>query len=268
MKSVEPSSLSASDRRSRVAEIVIEQGFARVSDLSKQFAVSEVTLRADLDALALGGRIQRVHGGAVPGVQLGERPFSVAARVDSKAKNAIAQAAADLVTSGESVMIDVGTTTTAVARALLHRSDLKDVTVFTNALNIALEMEAGADRFTVVVTGGTLRDLQHSLVDPFASSAIAQFHPTTAFIGCNGIHRDAGVTNINAPEADVKRAMVRAAKRAVVVADSHKLGTIALAKVCDVSQVDLLITDSAAAPDIVAGLEEMGTSVHIARRAT
>ena len=109
-------------------------------------------------------------------------------------KAAIGRRAADLVWPGATVVLDVGTTTTAVARALLQRTDLEGVTVVTNGLTIASELEAALDRFTVMLTGGTLRRMQHSLVDPMAGLLLDQVHADLAIIGCNGVDPHAGVT--------------------------------------------------------------------------
>ena len=98
------------------------------------------------------------------------------------------------------------------------------MTVITNGLTIALELEKAIPRFQVIVTGGTLRPLQHSLVEPLATTVLRELHADLAFIGCNGVHPANGITNINLPEADLKRVMVDAAERSIVVADGSKIG--------------------------------------------
>jgi DeoR family transcriptional regulator of aga operon len=108
-----------------------------------------------------------------------------------------------------------------------------------------------------------VRPLQHSLVNPFGSLILEQISAHIAFIGCNGVDADRGVTNLNFAEAEVKRAMLKAAREVVVVADASKLGVVEAARVCAVSEVDLVVTDAGAAADIVANLELAGTSVHV-----
>lgn len=169
-----------------------------------------------------------------------------------------------MVASGETVLLDVGTTTTAVARALIARTDLRDVTVFTTALNVALELEGAYPRITVVVTGGTVRPLQHSLVNPLATVLLGKINATIAFIGCNGVDVRGGVTNINLPEAEIKRAMLLAARRRVIVADGSKLGEVELAKVCDLEEVSLVITDQTADPAVVGEIQAVGCEVELA----
>jgi DeoR family transcriptional regulator of aga operon len=252
-------------RQERIVALVRERGFARVTELSERFGVSTVTVRTDLQALEGHGRVRRIRGGAVPpGVVPSEQPFEVSARELATEKTRIGEHAARLVSSGDTVIIDVGTTTTAIARALLARTELQNVIVFTNAMNIALELEAASPRISVVVTGGTVRPLQHSLVNPLATVILEGVNASIAFIGCNGVDPRGGVTNLNLPEAEVKRAMLRAARRRVVVADGSKLGEVELAKVCDVDDVSLVISDRTADPSVVAELAVQGCQVEFA----
>jgi len=230
--------------------LIEQRVFARVTELSREFGVSAVTVRTDLDALEAEGGIRRIRGGAVPfdAARLGERSFEEAAVEAAAAKARIAAAAADLLEPGMSVLLDVGTTAAAVAREILRRDRLRDLTVITNGLSIALLLEPAVPQLQVVVTGGTLRPLQHSLVAPLASQVLARVHADVALIGCNGVHAEAGVTNINLPEAEVKAAMIAAAARTVVIADGSKIGRVHLGWIADTSAVDVLITDPAA-PD-------------------
>jgi DeoR family transcriptional regulator of aga operon len=212
-------------RRDRLEALVAADGFVRVADAAARLGVSEVTIRGDLRDLAGAGRIRRVHGGAMA-VRSEQREHSVesSSRRDADLKRAIGRRAAAFVETGMSILLDVGSTTHAVAQALVDRVDLTELVVVTNGLGIALALEAAMPRFTVVVTGGTLRPLQHSLVDPIASATLAQLHVDLAIIGCNGIDRDGTVTNINLPEAEVKRAMLRSASTAILVAEGAKVG--------------------------------------------
>ncbi len=251
-------------RRERIAAAVESSEFVRVADLSAQFGLSEVTIRSDLDQLSRSGLVRRVHGGAVASGPRPERAFEETAATNAAEKDRIAQEAASLVQDGETVIIDVGTTTTAVARALVARQDLRDVVVFTNALNIALLLEAAIPRFTVVVTGGTLRPMQHSLVDPLGGFLLERIHASLVVLGCNGVDASAGVTNVNLPEADIKRRMLRAAARSVVVADGTKIGEVALAQLCQVGDVDLFITGASADSARLAELREHGAAVTVA----
>ncbi len=249
-------------RHERIAELIGEQGFVRVTDLAMRFGVSAVTIRSDLQVLEAHGRLHRIRGGAVPFTAIpSEQPFEAAERALAPEKARIGRHAAQLVAPGETVLLDVGTTTTAVARALTARPELTEVTVLTNALNIAVELEAAYPRITVVVTGGTVRPLQHSLVNPLATRLLSEIHGSICFLGCNGIDARRGVTNVNLPEAEVKRAMLLAARRRVIVADGSKFGEIELAKVCDTHEVSTVITDPSADPTVIAEIENTGCEV-------
>jgi DeoR family transcriptional regulator, aga operon transcriptional repressor len=257
--------LPVSVRRERMLELIGRAGFARVGELSEAFQVSDVTVRSDLDALDRDQSIRRVHGGAVLRGPGGREPsFEEALASSADETRRIAEAAAAMVEPGSSVLLDVGTTTAGVARALADRDDLDDVTVITNGLSIALELERAIPRFQVVVTGGTLRPLQHSLVEPLASLLLERVHADLAFIGCTGVDPDGGISNVNLPEADLKRAMVGCASRAVVVADGSKLGRTHLGRIAGIEEVSGLVTGESAPAEVVARLREAGLPVVVA----
>ena len=260
-------SLPASTRRQRMLELIGRDGFARVADLGEAFRVSEVTVRNDLDLLDEQRAIRRVHGGAVlrGAAEPREPSFEESVGTSAAEKMAIAQRAAAIVRPGSSLILDVGSTTAAIASALVAREELVDVTVITNGLTIALELEQAIPRFQVIVTGGTLRPLQHSLVEPMALTVLRELHADLAFIGCNGVHPANGITNINLPEADLKRVMVEAAERAIVVADGAKIGRTHLGRVAAIDEVDELITGESADARTLDSLRETGLEVVVAR---
>ncbi|HEY4268803.1 MAG TPA: DeoR/GlpR family DNA-binding transcription regulator [Galbitalea sp.] len=256
------------DRRDRLAELVRRRGFVRVRDAADLLGVSDVTIRGDLSALETAGELVRIHGGAMPTRAGDAQPAefaleqSVALAVDAKERIGIAAAA--LVSSGQSIILDVGSTALAVANALVRRDDLADISIITNGLSIALALEAALPRFTVVLTGGTLRPLQHSLVNPGASAFLESVHADLAIIGCNGIDRANGVTNVNFPEAEIKRRMLASSTRRVLVADAEKLGQTHLGVIGAVTDFDVLITSEAADPATVESLRAAGLDVLLA----
>ena len=257
---------SPNERRERMLALIKEREFARVGDLSDRFGISEVTVRSDLAALAERGQIHRIHGGAIPRAAPGqERPFEESETSFAVEKLAIGRAAAELVRDGESVIIDVGTTAVATARALAARTELCDVVVFTNGLKTALELESAVPRIAIVVLGGTLRPLQHSLVDPLATHILDQISVGTLLLCCNGVHPTGGVTNINLPEAEIKQHMLRVARRRIVLVDGSKIGRIELAQLCEIDQIDMIITGESADPSILDSLKEQGCEVWVAR---
>ena len=244
----DPGSVPAAVRRSRMRQFIASRGYAKVSDLSRELGVSEVTIRADLSVLERDDVIVRTHGGAMladsPSALESalERSFEAALAASSDEKRRIGLGAVDLIESGSSVILDVGTTTTAIADALLARDDLEDVVLITSSISVALVLEPLIPRFTVIVTGGSLRPLQHSLVAPYAADVLATLHADLAFIGCTGVDAVGGVTNVNLPETEIKRAMRQAAERAVVVADSTKLGRTQLGRIGGPADFSLLLT--------------------------
>jgi DeoR family transcriptional regulator, aga operon transcriptional repressor len=251
-------------RRERMLAEIKEREFMRVGELSSRFGVSEVTVRGDLDSLAARGKVHRVRGGAIPRlIPNQEQPFEDSVSSFAAEKVAIAQAAAALLEDGETALLDVGTTAAATARAIAARTELDDVVVFTNGLKTALELEQGAPRITVVVLGGTLRPLQHSLVDPLATLILEQISVKTVFLGCNGVDPVGGVTNINLPEAEVKKRMLSVASRRIVLADGSKVGRVEVARLCGIDDVDMVITGHSAEPAVVDALRDRGCDVRV-----
>lgn len=254
---------AAPQRRERLALLVADRGFARVVDLARELRVSEVTVRTDLAALEAEGRVTRVHGGAMPRGLVAERESSLEQSRTrlARAKRAIAVETAGRVRSGESVLLDVGSTALAVAHELVARPELDELVVVTNGLAIALALEPAIPRFTVVVTGGTVRSLQHSLVNPLATTLLDDVRVDLAILGATGVDAVAGVTNVNLPEAEVKRRMVACASRRVLAADASKLGRVHLGRVCGLDELDELITDDAAPDAALAPLRAAGLRV-------
>ena len=251
-------------RRERMLAEIKAREFVRVRELSNRFGVSEVTVRGDLDSLAAKGKVHRVRGGAIPRlIASHEQPFEDSVLSFAAEKVAIGQAAAALLEDGETVLMDVGTTAAATARAIAARTELNDVVVFTNGLKTALELEPASPRITVVVLGGTLRPLQHSLVDPLAMLILEQISVKTVLLGCNGVDPLGGVTNINLPEAEVKKRMLGVAARRIVLADGGKLGRVEVARLCGVDDVDMVITGRSADPAVVEALRDRGCDVQL-----
>lgn len=260
-----PRPLPARIRRDHMIALLRDHEFLRVSELADRFEVSEVTVRADLDALEQRGQLRRVRGGAVPrAATQAEQRFEEAEVAAATQKRAIGRAAAALIEDGDTIVLDVGTTTTAVAHSLADRSDISDVTAFTSSLTIAMALERAHPHVSVVVTGGTLRPKQHSLVEPLAGLVLSSINARKAFIGCNGVDIDRGVTNVNLPETEIKRMVLRASQQRIVCADSSKLGQVSLAHVCGLDEVDLLITDDQADPELLAALRNTGLAVTVA----
>ena len=256
------STLETQARRDRILALLRQNGQVRVADLAKPLGVSQVTVRADLEALEREGRLRRLRGGAVLWeTRRFELPLEVTRTLHAKEKEAIGKRAAALVRDGDVVILDVGSTTTEMAKAL--SPGLKDVVVITSALNIALLLE-GHPGISVIVTGGRLRPLQHSLVNPFGTLLLEELNADKAFLGCNGVHPERGFTNTNLEEAEIKKAMVRAAREVYFLADHSKLLQVATAKIAPLSAAKALITDRKAEKEVLEALEKAGLAVEVA----
>lgn len=247
-------------RRRDLLQLISARGFVRVTDASAELGVTEVTIRADLTELEKRGAVVRVHGGAMLPETIREPTLESAREQQASAKRAIGEHTAALLRSGDSIFLDVGSTALAVATAVVERRDLHDLVIVTNGLSIALALEPALSRLSVIVTGGSLRPLQHSLVNPYASQLLDSLRFDLAIIGCNGVDAQAGVTNVNLPETEVKRHAMRQSSRCVLIADGSKLGVTEIGVIAPVSDFESLITAGATA-EAVAPLAAAGLRV-------
>ncbi|MFC4452891.1 DeoR/GlpR family DNA-binding transcription regulator [Deinococcus sonorensis] len=247
------------DRQHSVLQLLEDRESVSVSELSALLLVSEVTVRSDLKALAGRGLVRRTRGGVARPLGLPERTLEESSRQQAAVKRRIGQRAASLVRDGQTVFLDVGSTTTEIARHLSPA--LRGVTVVTNGLNIALELER-LPGLHIIVTGGSLRRLQHSLVNPYGLELLGRIRADLLFLGCNGLDVQHGVTNANFDEAEIKSRMAEYARSVVVVADHSKLGTVARAHVLPARQVQVLITGRQASPDQLRPLQAVIPTIH------
>jgi DeoR/GlpR family transcriptional regulator of sugar metabolism len=233
----------ARQRQERILDAVRAHGGARVSELVRLLGVSEMTVRRDIATLADRGLVARVHGGAtaLDGRSADEPGFQAKSAMALAEKRAIARIAAGLVQPGDSVALSAGTTTFAVAEALLGVAGL---TVVTNSLAAArlLHDNAREDQ-TVVLTGG-VRTPSDALVGPVAVSALRVLHVDWLFLGVHGMDAEAGLTTPNLVEGETNRALVACARQVAVVADSSKWRVVGLCSMAGLDEVDVLITDS------------------------
>jgi DeoR/GlpR family transcriptional regulator of sugar metabolism len=233
----------AQQRQERILEAVRAHGGARVSELVTVLGVSEMTVRRDIATLAGRGLVTRVHGGAtaLDGRSTDEPGFLAKSAMALVEKAAIARAAADLVQPGDSVALSAGTTTYAVAEALLG---VPDLTVVTNSLPAArLLHESAREDHAVVLTGG-VRTPSDALVGPVAVGALRGLHVDWLFLGVHGIDEQAGLTTPNLVECETDRALMACARQVVVVADSSKWRVVGLSSIAALDEVDVLIVDS------------------------
>jgi DeoR family transcriptional regulator, aga operon transcriptional repressor len=247
------------ERRRHILEILNREGRVMVGDLAKHFRTSQVTIRKDLDVLQAEGRIYRSHGGALPtrGTSALDDPtLREKEKLHRKEKLRIADAAAGMVREGQVVILDSGTTNTAIARALRK---FENLTIITNAVNIAAELSGSS--LEVILTGGTLRKNSFSLVGPIAEETLRRLNGDILFLGVDGFDVHHGLTTPNQFEAKVNRAMMDVAKRVVAVCDSSKFGRRSLAAISAPSGVHQLITDRGIPKPDLAALRKAGIQV-------
>ncbi len=242
----------AEERQQRIAERARTAGRVDVAALAADFEVTTETIRRDLTALERQGVVKKVHGGAIPLERIGFEP-TVAARdtVQTAAKERIAAAALAEVPAEGAILLDAGTTTARIAQSLPVDRDL---TVVTNDVLIA-SLLAAKPRLTVLIVGGKVRGRTMAAVDDWALRALAETFVDVAFMGANGISVERGLTTPDTGEAAVKRAMINAARKTVVVADHTKVGNDCLARFGTLDQVDLFVTDTGLDDDLAEDLE-------------
>jgi DeoR family transcriptional regulator of aga operon len=248
------------ERLSDILDRVAERGSVNVAELAAQLDVSGATIRRDLQMLHHQGLLMRTHGGAMPNRTGIERPIRYRVARQHEEKRRIGAAAARLVDDGAVVGMTGGTTGTEVARAL---ADRRDITVVTNALNIAAELMTRPD-IRLVVVGGNARHASYELVGPAAEAMVGQYHFDLAFIGTDGFTASQGCTTHDEMEAHTDLAFIRQASRTVVIADSTKMGRVTFARICGLDDVDDLITDAGADPEVLAAVRLAGINVTIA----
>ena len=234
-----------------------EDGNVDVGELTTALAVSPATVRRDLQALHEQRLIERTHGGAVTISGLHELPMRYRSSRQREEKQRIAQAAVAHVRDGMSVALTGGSTTTEVGRALMQRSDL---TIVTNAINIAAELAVRSD-INLVVTGGVARAASFELVGPLAELVLGRMNVDVAFVGVDGISARAGITTHREIEAHTNRAMLDRAHDVVVVADASKIGRTVLARIAGCEQVDRLITTTGSDAGERDAIGELGVEV-------
>jgi len=250
-------------RLNAILEHLRKSGNVTVESLSEKFGTSLVTIRRDLDQLESDGVLQRTHGGASLLEPLfyepfkNDRTFQAHLESFSDEKRRIGHAAAALVEKGDTIALTPGTTTLEVIRGLPLNHN---ITVVTNTVNVAMELSKRKD-LDIFVTGGHLRGDWFSLVGPTAVDSLKQMLIHTLFIGSDGIDGQWGVSCLSSEEAQLNAAMVKTSRRRIAVIDSSKFGKVAGWRICEVSDLNILITDTGATDAMIAPFVERGVDV-------
>jgi DeoR/GlpR family transcriptional regulator of sugar metabolism len=253
-------SLSSIERQEKLRRFVEQQQRATVTEISEHFSVSLATVRRDLEALAERDEIQRFHGGAMAVQQAPPELPALQREIEQVAeKKRIGQAAADLVTDGETVFLGSGTTVLEVAYNLRQRRNL---TVITNSL-LVINALTGTD-IEVVGLGGVLRQSEMSMIGHITEQALAEVHAHKIIMGIRALDLKRGLTNDYLPETVTDRAILGLGGEVIIVADHTKCGCVSTASVAPITAIDKLVTDSETPPEFVEALRVEGIDVIVA----
>lgn len=259
------SRLPAGARQARLLELLFRNGFLSVVEAAERMGVSAMTIRRDLETLESRGVLSRTHGGAVAiqGRRLEvfdavEPALDLRRRRQAGAKSRIAAAAAALIGPNETIALDVGTSVLALAKELVGRTDLK---FLTNNLPAAMTLSAGLS--PVYLLGGQLRGPEMSVIGTAAMEQARNYYVDRAFIGVSGVI-EGGFYDYSLEDSDVKRAFIERARQVVALCDSSKFDHRAMARICELNQVHLVVTESEPPAHLAEALRAAGTVVQVA----
>lgn len=251
-------SLSNTERQQKILQYLDRQQRISVTEICEMFTISEATARRDLEILTGQNHIQRVHGGAIALRQAPpELPILQRESEQTEEKKRIGLAAAKLILPGDTVFLGSGTTVLEVARVLRDR---KDLTVITNSLPV-LNILSGLPEINIIALGGMLRDSELSFIGHITEQALAEVRADKVFIGVHAINLENGLTNDYLPETMTDRAILKAGREVIVVADHTKINTVSIAFLAPIKSIQKLVTDKNSSPKFVTALEELGVQV-------
>src|SRR6266566_3717187 len=244
--------LLTEQRRRSVLDLVDQEGQVTVADMVRQFSISAVTVRNDLDALASIGAVRRLEATQ-------DYPLRTKESLHREEKIRIGKAAAELVQPGETIILDSGTTTAEVARHL-KRMKTQPLTVITNALNIAMEL-ADLPGVSLIMIGGLLRPVSYSFVGPQAEAMMNEFHADRLFLAVDGFDLENGPSTPDVLEAQLNNVMIRSAREVNVITDFRKLGRRSVSRIGPFDRIRRLFTDNRAPQEFTEGLRKRGIEV-------
>ena len=243
----------AIERRREILARLTANGKVIVSELAKYFEVTEETILRDLDKLDKEGLASKTYGGAVSKLNASvDLPYNIREGVNVVQKQQIAQRIADLIEDGQRVMIDSSSTALYAIKKIKEKSNL---TIITNSVKVLLELADKPD-WTVLSTGGILKKNALALMGSSAEKMINSYHVDIAICSCKGLDMELGVTDSNENDSLIKQAMFHSAEKRILALDSEKFDKKSFVKVCDFSDVDLIVTDTAPAEKWIGFCEE------------
>ncbi|WP_118196735.1 DeoR/GlpR family DNA-binding transcription regulator [Albibacterium indicum] len=250
--------ISLADRHRIILEKIKKEGKVNVLDLCEMLDVSSVTIRKDLKQLEDKNLLFRIHGGAtLNNPYTMDRPVNVKEKLQTEEKNKIGITAASLIEPNDSIIIASGTTVMALAR---HIKTKESLTVITSAIQVA-EVLLQNPEVDVLMLGGLLRKSSSSVMGPYAEEILKDFFCSKLFVGVDGIDLENGLTTTNVMEAHLNRQMMSVSNKTIVLADSSKFGKRGFGKICDIDEIDQIITDDGISPHTVDQLEAKGVKV-------
>lgn len=230
----------AAERRNLILEKLQDEKKVIVSELGERFGVSEETIRRDLDKLEKEGFAVKSYGGAVLNESNSfDMPFNIRKKKNMKGKQKIAELIGGLVHDGDHIILDPSTTAVSIVKML---KDRKRLTIITNSIEVLVEL-TDVNGWEVISTGGTLKENYLALVGARAMQGIVSFHADKAIFSCKGIAMDKGVTDANELFSQVKQTMLRSAAQRILAVDHTKFDKVAFSQICDISDIDLIVTD-------------------------
>ncbi len=249
-------------RQEGLMRAVEQDGHATVSFLSERFGVSEMTIRRDLEQLESQGRLARINSGAIRKQgRAVHPPFSTRVVTQVGPKSDIAEAAANEVKDGDSVALDVGTTVIATIKPLTRKADLTIVATSVRVAAAVLDHFDGRNDVQLITTGGVISPRETLMHGALALAALDEMRVDHAFLGASGIDVEEGLTDFSVESAQMKRSLMRNAKRTTVLVDSTKFGEVNFARICDSSEIDVIVTDDNIGQAHRLGFEQLGTRV-------
>jgi DeoR/GlpR family transcriptional regulator of sugar metabolism len=230
----------AIERKNAILTKLSIEGKVLVSELSREYGVTEETIRRDLEKLEKEGLAKKTYGGAVKNENFNiDLPFYVRKQTNVESKQYIASVIGSMINDGDYLMLDSSTTALFVVKSIIHK---KKITLITNSIEILLELSNKPD-WTVISTGGTLKEVGLSLVGYQAERMVSGFHVDMAICSSKGIDSDMGVTDSNERDAEIKKAFFKSAKKKILALDSSKFDITSFIKICDVSDLDMVVTE-------------------------
>ena len=230
----------AAERRNLILEKVYEDKKVIVSELSREFKVSEETIRRDLEKLAGDGHVIKGYGGAVINEKTDiDLPFNVRWKYNAEGKKKIADLVKREIEDGDHIILDASTTAVFIAKSIKQK---KRLTVITNSIENMLEL-SGVSGWDIISTGGVLNSDSMSLIGKKAAEEVMSYNADKLFLSCRGLDLEKGITDGNDEIVNVKQKMIQSAAKVYLAADSSKFGKVAFSQICSIKDVDVIITD-------------------------